>query len=187
MIARTQAYLLAAGNGRRAGGPKAWRLHEGRPLLERQLEFMGSLWTPERIAVSIQTDWKERCQVLNPQIRWVAVDPEAPALASILALARALPLDAWTFCFHVDMRLWEPELFKDLASRLTQAETDGIEALVPACQGRRGHPVLLSPRLKNALLGLNPEKDRLDHWLMSRKAEVMEVPFPCVLDNWNLS
>ena len=177
-----QVYLLAAGRGRRAGGPKAWRDWEGQPLLERQLEFLAKIIPVESLAVSIQADWLERCRALEPGAVWVAVDPEAPALAAVLALARALPLDRWTFLYHVDMRVWEPEVFRILAER---AADGGSEAVVPVQGGRRGHPVLLSPGLKDALLALDPARDRLDGWLRSRRVAEAAVPYPCVHDNWN--
>lgn len=177
-----QAYLLAAGRGRRAGGPKAWRDCEGRPLLERQLEFLGKVLPLESVAVSIQADWLERCRALEPRVVWAPVDPEAPALAAVLALARAQPLERWTFLYHVDMRVWEPELFRLLAARAAEG---GAEAVVPVQGGRRGHPVLLSPGLRDSLLALNPGKDRLDVWLRSRSVAEFPVPQTCVHDNWN--
>jgi len=179
-----QCYLLAAGRGKRAGGPKAWRDCEGKPLLERQLEFLRSLMPWESVAVSIQADWLKRCQALAPAVKWVGVDPDAPALDSILALARVLPLDRWTFLYHVDMRVWERAVFEALAGEAGKAS--GCDALVPAQGGRRGHPVVLSPSLRTSFAGLDPAQDRLDLWLRSRRVAEVSVPFECVHDNWNV-
>ncbi|HAM34613.1 MAG TPA: hypothetical protein DEB40_03100 [Elusimicrobia bacterium] len=176
-----QVYLLAAGQGRRAGGPKAWRDCDGQPLLRRQLDFLCGFIAGERIAVSIQPDWLRRCQALDGRVQWVGVDPQAPALAAVLALARALPLDHWTYLIHVDMRVWQPEVYGLLAKRALP----GTEAVVPVQGGRRGHPVLLSPRLKGVLSLLDPGRDRLDSWLRARDVAVVDVPFPCIHDNWN--
>ncbi len=180
-----QCYLLAAGRGKRAGGAKAWRDCDGMPLLARQLEFLGGIMPLERVAVSIQVDWAERCRSLSPRPQWVAVDPDAPALDSVLALARALPLDRWTFLYHVDMRVWEQELFRLLERGIPAAQASGDEALIPVHDGRGGHPVLLSPGLKTALAALDPSRDRLDVWLRSRRAAQAQVPYPCIHDNWN--
>lgn len=177
-----QAYLLAAGRGRRAGGPKAWRDCGGKPLLQRQVEFLRGLLPASDVAVSVQADWLERCRALEPGAAWVPADPEAAALASVQALARALPLRRWTFLYHVDMRVWEPELFRLLAGRAAEG---GAEAVVPARGGRRGHPVLLSPRLQEGLLALDAARDRLDCWLRSRRVAELPVPYPCIHDNWN--
>jgi len=181
----SQCYLLAAGRGKRAGGPKAWRDCEGQPLLERQLEFLRGLMPLESVAVSIQTDWLERCRTLAPAVKWVGVDPDAPALDSVLALARELPLDRWTFLYHVDMRVWEQELFQLLEWGIPAAEAAGDEALIPVQDGRGGHPVLLSSTLKTPLAALDPSRDRLDLWLRSRRAAQAQVPYPCIHDNWN--
>jgi CTP:molybdopterin cytidylyltransferase MocA len=175
-----QAYLLAAGRGRRAGGPKAWRLFEGKTLLERQLEFLKSFIASERIAVSIQEEWLDRCRQLDARVHWIAVNPDAPALTSILALCAALPLRRRTFIHHVDMRVWKPELFAALIH-----EVGGDEAALPVYEGRRGHPVLLSQKLHSALAGLDASQDRLDVWLRGRRVREVAVPFACAVDNWN--
>lgn len=180
-----QVYLLAAGRGRRAGGPKAWRDCDGRPLLERQLEFLRTIVPVENIGVSIQPDWEERCRTLEPRAVWTAVAPEAPALAAVLAVARALPLRRWTFLLHVDMRVWEPEVFRLLAGRAAAGEAEGVEAVAPAQGGRCGHPVLLSPKLSDGLLALDPAVARLDHWLRSRRVAQAQVSAACIHDNWN--
>ncbi|MDD5656826.1 MAG: NTP transferase domain-containing protein [Elusimicrobia bacterium] len=175
-----QAYLLAAGRGRRAGGPKAWRDCAGRPLLERQLEFLKELFSPDRIAVSIQAGWLDRCRKLDSSVQWTVADPDAPALASLLALARGLPLRRWTFIHHVDMRVWERGLFTALAGRAKDCD-----AVAPVHEGRRGHPVLLAPALGRALDELDPQRDRLDVWLRGRRVIEVPVPYPRALDNWN--
>jgi len=180
-----QVYLLAAGRGRRAGGPKAWRDCGGRPLLQRQLEFLGGVFPAGRVAVSVQAGWEAACRTLPGAALWVPADPGAPALASLLALARALPLDRWTFLLHVDMRVWDPEAWESLARLIPRARQEGWDALVPVHEGRRGHPVLLGPDLRSGLLALDPAQDRLDSWLRGRC--VREVPVSCasIRDNWN--
>jgi CTP:molybdopterin cytidylyltransferase MocA len=150
--------------------------------LERQLEFLGRVLPLESVAVSIQEDWLERCQALERRAVWAVVDPEAPALTAVQAVARALPLDRWTFLHHVDMRVWELEVFRLLAQRAVDGEA---EAVVPVQEGRRGHPVLLAPGLQDALLALDPARDRLDVWLRSRRVVDIPVPSPCIHDNWN--
>ena len=178
-----QVYLLAAGRGARAGGPKAWREHEGRPLLQRQLDFLLGLFEPERIAVSIQADWSERCRALHGKVRWVPENPDAPPMEAIQALAKAAPMERWTFLYHVDMPVWEAGLFEALSERAVSA--DGVEAFAPVKGGSKGHPVLLSPSLQAALLGLDAGRDRLDHWLRGRREEAVEVPYDCIHSNWN--
>lgn len=173
----SQAYLLAAGRGRRAGGPKAWAVHEGQTLLERQAGFL--LSRSLEVAVSIQAEWLERCRAISRDVRWVPVDPDLPPLASLQALTKALPLSGWASLHHVDMPVWEAGLFDALESAL------GEEALVPVYEGKGGHPLLLSPALAGPLAALDPAKDRLDEWLRTRKVVRLDVPFACVRENWN--
>jgi molybdenum cofactor cytidylyltransferase len=181
--------LLAAGRGRRAHGPKAWLLHRGRPLLERQITFLRDVCPPDRMVVSVQASWIERCQRLDPHVLWVAVDPEATPMGALIALAAAAreqPLqDAWSFVFHVDMPLWETGLFEVLTARIEDAAASGADAILPVHGGRGGHPVLLAPSALRALRGLDVVRDRLDRWLATRSVLRVDVPFPCIHENWN--
>jgi nicotine blue oxidoreductase len=174
-----QAYLLAAGDGRRAGGPKAWALHHGRTLLETQLDFLGKIVGPGRVAATIQAGWKERCSKLGVGPRFVPVDSHAKPMGALQALVRACPPMGWVFVHHVDMPVWEPELFKKVF-----AARSG-EAVAPKRGERKGHPVLLSKETCELLLELDPEKDRLDSFLRSRQEITVEVPFDCIFANWN--
>lgn len=168
--------LLAAGHGRRAGGPKAWRDHEGRPMLEAQLAFLRTFTPPERISISIQEGWLERCRELAPDVRWVPVDPDATPLASVLALLRAGRVER-SFVYHVDMPVFSPDVFAALAACKGDA--------VPSFNGRRGHPALISVPTLLDVLRLDPEKDRLDEFLLRRGID--EVPVDCetILRNLN--
>ncbi len=185
MIKDRSVYLLAAGRGKRAGGPKAWQPHESATLLEKQLSFLLSLFPPEAVAVTIQEVWLDRCRALNQRVRWAPVDPDAPPMSAIHTLMKTAPLDRWTFLYHVDMPLWEEPLFHALSSRIAEAEKNATEAMVPTCRGRSGHPVLLSPKAGAPLAALDPVKDRLDLWLRGRRVARVEVPYPCIHENWN--
>lgn len=197
-----QVYLLAAGRGSRSGGPKAWQSSlgeksrlavppkagqefDGRPLLDKQMDFLLGLFQPGSVAVSIQADWLERCRKIHAEVRWVAVAPEATPMGALVALLKASPLVRWGFVYHVDMPLWEPRLFEALAKRIPSSTCPDLETLAPSHGGRKGHPVLVSPKLQGTLLALDPAKDRLDHWLRTRKGEAVEVPYTCIHENWN--
>lgn len=178
-------YLLAAGQGKRAGGPKAWLEKDGKPLLARQLEFLLKRFPPGSVAVSIQKEWLSRCQELAPKVVWVPTDPELPAFASLKSLMGALPLSKWAFLYHVDMPVWDEELFYLLASFVPKAGADTYEAVVPTHVGKGGHPVLLGPSLASDLRALDANTGRLDAFLKSRRVHRVDVPHPCVLENWN--
>ncbi|MBI5209365.1 MAG: nucleotidyltransferase family protein [Elusimicrobia bacterium] len=178
-----QSYLLAAGRGERAGGPKAWADCGGKTLLGRQAEFLLGLFRPEDIAVAVQPGWLDRCKALDGRIRWVGVDPDAPSMASLQALLAASPVRRWGFVHHVDMPVWDRGLFELLAGSLP--DPSSLDALVCAHRGRRGHPAVISARAQAALLALDPATGRLDRWLDGASAATVDVPHACALENWN--
>lgn len=180
-----RAYLLAAGRGRRADGPKAWLSYEGVPLLERQVLFLSARLGPERVAVSIQPAWAERCARIHPGVAWVPASPEEAPMSSLKALLAAAPPSGWCSVHHVDMPVWDAALFDALEARLPEAETRGCAAVVPAVAGRRGHPVLLSLAAAREAAGLDPARDRLDLWLRGKAVLEAGLDFPCALENWN--
>lgn len=182
---RFLVYLLAAGLGTRAGGPKAWLEHEGKSLLARQLEFLLKRFPPTSLAVSVQEAWLDRCRGLHPLVQWVPVDPAAPPLGAFKALLGVMPISAWAFLYHVDMPVWDDELFYLLSSHRPKGGERPAEAIVPVHAGRAGHPVLLSPELADQLAALDPAGDRLDHWLRGRRVHRVEVAQSCVVENWN--
>lgn len=178
-----KAYLLAAGHGRRAGGPKAWLEHAGEPLLQRQVEFLTDRFGAANVAVSIQEPWLARCRAMNRAAIWVPVNPDSSPLGSLQVLIQASPIMGWGFVHHVDMPVWHRELFDLLAARTTEAPD--CLAVVPTHRERRGHPVALSPALQAKLLQADPLVDRLDLMLQEGGVKTVEVPYPCVLENWN--
>ena len=182
---RFLVYLLAAGLGRRAGGPKAWMDFGGKPMLKRHLEFLIPRFAPQSLAVSVQEPWKDRCWSMNAQVRWVSVDPAATALGSLQELVRTTPLSRWAYVFHVDMPVWNEELFYTLASCMPKDGAEACEAIVPMHGGRGGHPIMISPALQEPLLALDPAANRLDSFLHTRRVLRREVPYACVLENWN--
>jgi CTP:molybdopterin cytidylyltransferase MocA len=182
-------YILAAGRGQRAGGPKAWQVHEGKSLLERHVDFLRHRVPAKYIAVSIQEEWLQRCHALQEDIHWVPANPDMSPLSSLQLLAQQLPLTRWTFLYHVDMPLWSASVFTQLQSAISSpsegSDGDKAEAIVPTYRGRGGHPILLSPRLAVALQKLDPRQDRLDHWLRQRQTTRCEVTDSIIHQNWN--
>ncbi len=158
--------LLAAGRGRRAGGPKAWRDFAGKPLLQEHLEFFGRRLGPGSVSAAIQAEWTQRCRALSPSATWVAADPDAAPLDSLQRLIAASPKTR-SFVLHVDMPVFDAGVYEELWS------ADG-DAVVPIFDGRRGHPVLLSAQALAQVAALDARQDRLDAWLRTR--HVLEVP-----------
>lgn len=174
-------YILAAGHGQRAGAPKALADLDGKPLLERQLSFACAMAGADAVFASIQEPWLPAWREHFPDVHFAGVDPDAPAMASLIALLKLQAPSRPGFVYHVDMPLWEPRLY----AALLKALRPGWDAVVPRYQGRKGHPALLSAKALAAVAGLDPLADRLDAWLHGHKAETLDVPFSCVTQNWN--
>ncbi len=168
--------LLAAGRGKRAGGPKAWGPYAGKTLLEAQLGFLATVTAPENIDIAIQLEWFERCRAMSPRVNWIAVDPDAEAIASLQALLKASPR-ALSFVLHVDMPAFD--------LRVWNALVDAGADAVPVYEGRRGHPVLLSPATLDAAAQLDPATGRLDELLRGRKVTEVPVTTDVILANLN--
>jgi CTP:molybdopterin cytidylyltransferase MocA len=149
-------------------------------LLERQVRFLRGRFDPLSVAVSIQAPWRQRCEALDPRLRWVPVPPQASPLAAFQALLKAVPLEDSAFLYHVDMRVWEEGVFEALEAGLRDRE-----AAVPSYAGKKGHPVLLTSRLAADIQELDPRRERLDVFLRGRRVAEVPVPFDCVHDNWN--
>ncbi len=168
--------LLAAGHGRRAGGPKAWGPYAGKTLLEAQLGFLSTVTAPENVDIAIQKEWLERCRGLSPRVNWIAADPDGSPLASLQALLASTP-SARSFVLHVDMPVFDLRVWRALEA------ADGDAA--PAFDGRRGHPVLLTSETLAAVTRLDPVTDRLDVFLRGRAVTEVPVATDVILANLN--
>lgn len=171
-----RSYILAAGHGTRAGGPKAWLEHDGKTLLQRHLDLH-----PNAV-VSIQPDWVDRCRAISLSATFVPVNPDLPAFASLHAMLRFVAPKGPAFVLHVDQPVWDRGLFDALAA----AFPPGTPAAVPTYKGRRGHPALLSREILEAALALDPLKGRLDVLLRERGAVEVPLPYEAAVADWNL-
>ncbi|MBM4342152.1 MAG: nucleotidyltransferase family protein [Deltaproteobacteria bacterium] len=177
--------LLAAGQGRRAGGPKALKTVDGQPWWRVQASAMvaelGCV-----VAVLHPDAWPEAD---GPLLGCIAVtgNPEAPQLASLQLGLALLPIGA-ALVLPIDCPWPGPAVAAALAD--LSAQTDAL-AVVPAVEShgqlRRGHPVWLSGPAVAAVLALDPATDRLDHWLAAQGDQVatVDVGEPAVLANFN--
>lgn len=169
--------LLAAGRGRRAGGPKAWRAWEGKTLLEAHLDFFGKLIGPSAVSVSIQPEWRARCEKLSSKAIFVDADPDASPLDSLQRLIKASP-PARSFILHVDMPIFETAIYESLWNMTG-------DAVLPVFNGHRGHPVLAEKSYLAKISALHSMSGRLDTFL--RQSDVAEVPVRTPLIHRNLN
>lgn len=178
MLNDTQVFLLAAGRGSRAGGPKAWQSSGGEPALTRHVR--AALRVEGAVSVSIQAAWLDSCRELFPAVKWVVSDPDRPPLASLQAMLAARPSNSPGFVYHVDMPVFEQQMLEAVHRGL-----ENYEACVPLHLGRRGHPVLLSAALYPRIARLDPDKDRLDEFLRECRVSEVNAGSPAVLENRN--
>lgn len=186
-----QVILLAGGQGRRAGGPKATKLVDGRPWWRLQREAIAADAGP--VVVVLHPDAWQAAEPPQGDEPCAMADPDGPPFDSLqrgLALCDAalpallLPIDcpwpgaevARALCAAI-----EPGL---LAARPTAVQRDGVRR-----DGvRRGHPVLLMPAAMAHLAKLDPGSARLDVWLREQGSAVADVAVddPRILANFNL-
>ena len=177
------AVLLAAGHGRRAGGPKALLQVMGRPLWVRQVERLRAIGLLDVVAV-LHPDAQPTDA---PHARCVVGDPDATPLHSLqraLAIAHGpvllLPVDCPAPTRGVVARL--------LATGVRDPSAQAARPLVPTSDGPRGgHPVWLAATTCAMLAALDADDQRLDAVLHGLARGYVDVPVAdtAVLGNFN--
>ena len=150
------AAILAAGESRRMGRPKALVPFEGLTFVEHLLQATNH----PRVGIvrvvlganaeSIQAELK-----LDQEIVVVNQDWQQGQLSSIQSAIRSLPADqtAGLLLCPVD----HPLISSQLVSRLiAEFDSDRKLIVVPTHQGRRGHPVIFHASLYAELLDASP-------------------------------
>jgi molybdenum cofactor cytidylyltransferase len=137
---RIAAVVLAAGRGRRAGGPKALLPIAGVTFLEHAAALLARAGVGDLVAVLGHEADRVRAAVLLPAGAIVAVNEayDDGMLGSVLAGLRAAEdAGADAVLFHpVDHPLVAPET----VDRVVAALLAGATIAVPSHGGRRGHP-----------------------------------------------
>jgi len=168
--------ILAAGEGRRVGGPKAWHLVGGRPWLEHQLQWVAPFDFTSLMVVLAEPPPPEHADVLDAATWTLNPHPELGPFSSLQVGLRALkPRTDPVFVLPVDVPAAGLRTFLML-----QEGVFGAAAAVPVLDGRGGHPVLLAARSRMELLRMDPAdpEARLDGWLRERASDVRRVETP---------
>lgn len=146
------AILLAAGSSRRFGGEKLLAPYRGRPLIEHALAALTSSPGVDTTIVVVHPRFpvppeRPRCRfVINPE-------HEEGMGSSLRAGVRAAPAETDAYLVALaDMPAIGPEL---IASLIACYRAAGKRIVVPVYQGRRGHPVMISGALREALLAIS--------------------------------
>ena len=172
---RACAIILAAGRSRRMGGgvqklllPLAGTTLVGRvadALLDSEVDHVAAVVGPDRRVADALAG--------RPVTLVTSDDPEADMLASVRCGLRALPGD----CDAVLVALGDqPAISSDLVNQMLRAFREGPAGIVvPIYEGRRGHPLLFSPRYRNEVLTGYDGKG-LRGLLQSHPEDVLEMP-----------
>jgi molybdenum cofactor cytidylyltransferase len=146
--------ILAAGESSRMGTPKATLTYRGRTFLERIVQTLreGGL---ERIVVVLGHQAEDIQRQIKIEAAQVVINPDygSGQTSSLQVGLRSLiadDLEAVLLCL-VDHPAVAAETVKRIVATFRQR---GAPVVIPTCQGRRGHPVLIGRQVFGELLGL---------------------------------
>jgi len=151
------AVILSGGESRRMGSPKALVPYRGKTFVEHLLEVTrhGRIGVIRIVAGAHARELQERLSLWADQIV-VNADWAKGQLSSIQAAIRSLPegsTEGMILC-PVDHPIISAEL---VARLIAEFDLSGKAIVLPAYQGRRGHPVIFRARLYQELLDASPE------------------------------
>jgi len=160
--------VLAAGQGRRMGGPKALMTVGGQAwwrVQDKRLSELPRVWVASRDVAN---------QMRDCPVPILAGDPDAPMFDSIRVGLDCMkdPEVGGVFILPVDVPAPPLKTFQMLAAAA------GNGAAIPTYEGRRGHPAALSrPWIERVLMPAIDAggEQRLDHLL---GADAVEIPVP---------
>ena len=150
--------LLAAGESRRMGSPKALLAYQGQTFLERICTAFFDAGVDELIVVL--GAWEDRLRPAlprHPALRTVVNPHYAQGqLSSLVCGLGALSPDSAAAVVNlVDHPLVRPET---IAALMASFRTDPLPIIIATHQGERGHPVLFSRRVYAELLAAPLDK-----------------------------
>jgi nicotine blue oxidoreductase len=167
--------ILAAGESRRMGSPKALLPYRGKNFVEHLLEVTRHprVGVTRVVLGAGAEDIREKLQLDDPQIVVLNPDWQKGQLSSIQAAIRSLPAggtEGLMLC-PVD----NPMISAALVARLIeQFDASGKSIVLPTYRGRRGHPAIFRAPLYGELLAASPDVGaRQVVW--AHPADVLEV------------
>ena len=175
--ARVAAIVLAAGESRRMGFPKALLPIEGHTFVEHILAAFAASRVADAFVVLGAHRERILAEVQLGAARVVVNDQwEQGQLSSLVAGLRALPADAYDALMMalVDHPLVDPAVVDTMIGAF---ESTAAPIVVPVHESRRGHPVLFAARLVPELLAA-PVDQGARAVVRAHAAEVLEVPSP---------
>lgn len=173
MAEAVDGVLLAAGCSCRAGTFKMTAQVGGKPLLQWGLEAMASACARVIVVAGSGAERIRRLVSDRPEAELVVNENFASGMLSSVQAGVALVRTPRFFLLPGDMPLVRAGIFRELLGH-------AADVVVPACNGRRGHPVLLARSLVPGILA-EPEGSSLGAFLRRRESVVVETGDPGVL------
>jgi molybdenum cofactor cytidylyltransferase len=169
------AVILAAGESKRMGSPKALLLYNDRTFLEHLLDItchpkIGS----QVIVLGAGAEGISKRVGLNPEQTVVNLDWQSGQISSIKAALKSIgtkATDGVLLCL-VDHPLITSALVGELVESFYST---GKSIVLPTFHGQRGHPVIFSSKLFSELLDA-PEETGARSVVWKHAKEVCEVP-----------
>jgi molybdenum cofactor cytidylyltransferase len=169
------AAILAAGESRRMGAPKALLPYRGKTFAEHLLEITTHPRVGlKRIVVGAHAEEiGAELQAADAEIV-VNQDWRSGQLSSIQVAVRSLPADATSGLLLCPVD--HPLVSDRLVARLIEAfDTSGTLIVLPTYAGKRGHPLIFAAALYPELLAASPELGaRQVVWAHAK--DVLEIP-----------
>ena len=125
---RTVGLILAAGEGRRMGGPKALLLLDGAPLVRQHVARLREAGCRSVLVVA-STEQAERVQASAPQARVIAATTASQAESLAFGVSALDPLTSVVVITPVDMKPVREATLRQLLGALTA----GVDAVSPTC------------------------------------------------------
>jgi molybdenum cofactor cytidylyltransferase len=168
------AIVLAAGKSRRMGTQKLLLPVVGKPLAAHvAAEILKSAVEHVFVVVSPESDGVRAALAGLPMTLVTNTTPDGDMLSSIRSGLNSLRADcSLILIVPGDIPGITAELIAQLIATQQQS---GKPIAVPVCQGRRGHPVLLSTKLRDELLYYH-DGTGLRGLLHEHAADIAEVP-----------
>ncbi|SPF52479.1 conserved hypothetical protein [Candidatus Sulfopaludibacter sp. SbA4] len=169
--------ILAAGESRRMGSPKALLQYRGETFLDTLCGLFAARCAPVIVVLGAAAA-EIRARALSPAIFVVNHDYQSGQTSSMQCGLRAVPPDSEGVLFTL---VDHPAVTPGTIDALLAGRSNAL-LRVPRCQGRRGHPIWISPTLIPEFLAL--PKDGAARDVVRRHAaetEFIDVNDPGIL------
>jgi len=170
------AIVLAAGRSERMGTQKLLLPLGGTPVIVRVVDELLRSPVGEILVVIRSEDQRIRAALQDHAVDFV-VNPDADGdmLSSVRCGLRAMP----AACEAVLVVLGDqPGVSTELVGEMIRSfRDDESQIIVPSCEGRRGHPLLFSSRLRDEVLDQHSSRG-LRGLLEAHAGDVVTIPVP---------